>query len=701
MMVAAMEQRWLSRALHPRSVAIVGVSENDQKYASRLARTIVEGGFDGELHFVNPNPGSYLGHEFVPALSSIPGPVDLTIVSVPASKCAGVVEEVGAVGCPTAVVVTNGFAETGNSNLQTQLVDAGRQHGVRIIGPNCLGVFSAPARLNALGDSTIPSGRLAIVTQSGNIGVALAHGAKSMGLGVSYFLSVGNQVDVGFDDFLEFLEDDEHSDAVLVYAEGFKDAAGFLRAAARLADRKPVGILRGGRSEAGARSAASHTASMSPEDALITAALRQIGVADVRSPSDLLHFAGAFADNLSLSRTNISIIADGGGSATLAADAASQLGLNVRRHPDPLAAKLQEMLGPRAAVGNPVDMTGGFDLGPRVVQDTVEACLADPSTDAVALVGAYGGYGDYDNSGLLASYEMAAADDLVRLRDQYAKPVIVQSIYAGREHEGIQKLRRSGIAVVEELSATMTILARKAARRGGSSSAWLSGGKVSGEGQVLREDQARAWLASHSDVSVPSFSVVTTEDSAVDAVLALGGPAVMKILSDGANHKSDSGGVLLNLNGEVEARAAWRKIAALSQELGDAPRALVTRYVPGSLEALVGMFRHDALGPVVLVGTGGVFAESILDRGFLFPPFTRDDVDRTLNELAIGRALLSPRARGSMRESLVELVSAIGEVAVKVDELVELDLNPVSMSSAGAVVLDVRAVISGPSGPTG
>jgi acetyltransferase len=686
----------MRQMLEPRSVAIVGVSEDAVKYGTRIARSTVEAGFEGDLFFVNPKPGEYMGHSFVPSLSSIGGPVDVVVVSVPSDLCPGVVQEAGELGCGSAVVVANGFAEIGRVELQEELVASAAAADIPLVGPNCMGLFSAPGQFNAMGDASIPGGRIAVVAQSGNVGIAIYHAAKTRGLGLSYFISLGNQADVAFEDVLAYLAEDEHSDVVLLYVEGFQDVGRFLEAASELARHRPVAVLRGGRSAAGARSAASHTGSMSGDDAVTAAAVRRAGLVEVETPNDLLLAAMALGSVTPMRGRSVSVVADSGGYATLGADAAARAGLSVDVHPEGLQARLREFLLPRASVTNPVDMIGGPDIVPDISQVTVGMCLDDPAIDAAALVGAYGGYGDFGGS-VLSEYERVAADDLVAVRDRTGKPLVVQSIYAGSGHPGIGILRSAGIPVVEHLDEAMRILSMHAdvhASRGLSSRRWVAPPPPQSEPRTLREDLSREWLESRLGYPLAGWQVVNDAEAALAAVAALPGPAVLKVLADSASHKTEVGGVILNVRTPEEVRAAWERIETICDDAGEPPAALVTEYATGSAEAMLGVLRHPELGPIVLVGTGGVFAESILDRALLFPPFGPDEVAEAVQGLSLGRVLASHRASPAMSEGLTRLAVAIGDLAAAEDSLLELDLNPVLLSKLGATVLDVRVVIA-------
>ncbi len=337
--------RSLERAIRPRSVAIVGASEDPLKYGSRLARSTIECEFPGGLHLVNPRAGTFMGRAFMPTLDAIGAPVDLVVVAVPAARCPEVVAQAAELGCGCAVVVATGFAEVGARSLERELVAAAAGSELRIVGPNCLGLYAAAGQINATGDATIPSGRIAVVAQSGIIGLSIGHRVKRHRMGISHLFSIGNQGDLEFADYCELLAEDDTAEAVLLYAEGFPNLPRFLSALARLAELKPVAVLRGGRTEAGAAAAMSHTASRAGDSVMLSAALAEAGAIEVASDGELLLAGLAFNDptTMPLRSRRISLVSDSGGYAVSGADSAVELGLELRPHPPEVIAALEEV----------------------------------------------------------------------------------------------------------------------------------------------------------------------------------------------------------------------------------------------------------------------------------------------------------------------------------------------------------------------
>lgn len=679
-------------ALRPRSVAIVGASDQQDRLGSSLAWCITEGGYAGELYLVGRSGGKLYGHEILPSLSAIGSPVDLVLVAVPASACPQIVAEAGELGAGCAMVLANGFAEAGNTELSDELLARATASEIPVIGPNTMGIFSAPARFNAFEDLTIPAGRVALLTQSGAVGIAGYEALKVCDLGLSYCVSLGNQLMVKAADMLGFFAEDPEVDCVLVYLEGMAEPAGFVDAAGRLARQKPVAVLRGGVTAAGARAAASHTGAMASDDAVISAGLRAAGVIDARSMRELILIAQAFSCRPLARGGRLGIVTDSGGYSTMGADAAERGGLSLEPHPAEIQAALREIVLPQAAVGNPVDFVGVNSL--QVLPRTVEITLGSPDVDVAMYAGAFGGPE-------MLEHQLSWAKEMVAARDAVGKPLVMQSYFAHSGAEGLAYLRAHHVPVVEQLEDAVAILARQAdwnAFRGQGRAGWVERTTAAGgrDGHTLREDAARAWFAARADIGLPQTLVVAGEDEAVAARAGLGaGQLVMKVLSDRVSHKSDAGGVVVGIESAEDMRAAWKQMAAICRDHGTEPAAIVTPFVYPGVEALVGALKNSPLGPLVMVGAGGVYAEDIGDRAILFPPFERAHIEEAIGRLGVlGSIVNSRRAAPVIKDHLIELVAKVGELVLGSDELLELDLNPVVLAASGPAILDVRVTLS-------
>jgi acetate---CoA ligase (ADP-forming) len=679
-------------ALRPRSVAVVGASSQEGRLGSSLAWSITEGGYAGELHLVGSSGGELYGHEILPSLSAIGSPVDLVLVAVRASICPQIVAEAGELGAGCAMVLANGFAEAGNTELSDELLASATASGIALIGPNTMGIFSAPASFNALEDSSIPAGRVALLAQSGAVAIAVYEALKVCDLGLAYCVSLGNQLMVKAADMLGYFAEDPDVDCVLVYLEGMAEPAEFLEAAGRLARQKPVAVLRGGVTAEGARAAASHTGAMATDDAVISAGLRAAGVIDARSMRELLLVTQAF-NGQPLARGNrLGIVTDSGGYSVMGADAAARGGLSLEPHSAEVQSALREIVLPQAAVGNPVDFVGVNSL--EVLPQTVEITIRSPEVDAAMYAGAFGGPE-------MAEHQPAWAEAMVAARDAAGKPFVMQSYFAHSGAESLAYLRAHRVPVVEQLEDAMAIFACQAdwnAFHGQGRTGWVerktaAGGRV---GRTLREDAARAWLTARANIELPRALVVADEDEALAARAGLGASQlVMKVLSDTVSHKSDAGGVVVGIESAEDMSAAWKRIAAICEDHATEPAALVTPFVYPGVETLVGALKHSPLGPLVMVGAGGVYAEDIGDRAILFPPLQRSDIEDAIDGLGVlGSIVNSRRAAPAIKDHLIELVARVGELVLGSDDLLELDLNPVVLAASGPAILDVRVTLS-------
>ncbi|WP_238173634.1 acetate--CoA ligase family protein [Kribbella speibonae] len=682
--------RALRSALRPRSVAVVGASSREDRYGSSLAYSIIEGGYAGELHLVGSSGGTYRGHEILPSLSAIGSPVDLVLVAVRADVCPAIVAEAGELGAGCAVILANGFAEAGNVELSDELLARATDSGMTVIGPNTMGIYSAPASLNAMGEG-IPSGRVAVVSQSGAVGMAIYEALRVCDLGLSCFVSLGNQLMVRAAHVLDYLAEDPEVDSVLVYLEGMAEPAEFLDAAGRLAREKPVAVLRGGVTDAGARAAASHTGAMASDDAVISAGLRAAGVIDARSMRELIVVAQAFSGQPLAQGKRLGILTESGGYSVMGADAAVRAGLSLEPHSPEIQSALREVVLPQASVVNPVDFVGVNS--PDVLPRTIEISLQSPDVDAVVYPGAFGGPEHLED-------QLTWAKQMVAARDAAGKPLVLQTYFPYSGAESLAYLRAHNVPVIELIEDALAVFVYQADRNalhGQGRTGWVerSASAASQVGRTLREDAARAWFDARVDIGLPQALVVASEDEALAARADFtASQLVMKVLSDPVSHKSDVGGVVVGIESAEDMRAAWKRMAAICADHGTEAAALVTPFVYPAVEALVGALKNSPLGPLVMVGAGGVYAEDIGDRAILFPPFQRADIEEAIDRLGVlGSIVNSRRAAPAIRDHLIELVAKVGELVLGSDDLLELDLNPVVLAASGPSILDVRVTL--------
>ena len=690
----------LDAFLHPGAIAVVGASSDPGTLSGMLFANLVDSHFSGTLLPVNKNHALVQGRAAYPDLASCPVVPDLVVVCVPARFVAGVVAEAGELGIKAVCVISAGFAETGTAGagLQAALAVEAADRGVRLVGPNCTGVLSGSGclRFNATFGRTVPgAGNVSMLSQSGAFGLAVLEAMEARGLGLDGFVSVGNTVDVGVTDLLLYWAQDPGTDLVLLYLESIPDPQRFIRVARQVGSRMPLVVLKAGRTSAGRRGAASHTAALSSGDVAVDAFLHQAGVIRAGSIEEVLDLATVLSSQQHFRGRRVAIVTNGGGSGVIAADACETNGLLVPELGEATMATLRSLLPPEASVANPVDMIASATA--RHYGDVVRALGSAPDVDALIVV---------FNTPVVATASEVATE-LVAARSDLAPDVPLVAAF----------LNCAGPpAVLRAAGIPSFVFPENAARALGRSVAWHEGRAQprrvtlgSGtHGLPVRPLPAEAgqrardgWLATADaealigayGVVVPRSVHVRTPGEAEAAMAELGCPVVVKVAA--AIHKTDVGGVRLGLTTPAAAAQAVRAIRA---DLGSAGMAelagelLVQEQVGAGQEMIVGFNRDPLLGPLVVVGLGGRLVELLGDVAVRVAPLTDDDVTDMVRSLASYRLLTGYRGGPALDlDALHEVLRAVSAIAEDHPELVEMDLNPLFVLEKGAVAADVRA----------
>ncbi|GLW99107.1 bifunctional GNAT family N-acetyltransferase/acetate--CoA ligase family protein [Microtetraspora sp. NBRC 16547] len=690
------ERASLARLLSPESVAVIGAGRDPSNVGHRVLRNLVDGGFPGPVYPINPRADLLCGLPAYPDLDSVPGPVGLAVVAVPAEAVLDVARDCARIGVGNLIVVSAGFAEAGDAKPEAELLAICREAGMRLVGPNCLGVVDTGSRLNASFLPTPPPpGRLALMSQSGAVAVALIDRAAEVGLGLSGFVSVGNKADVSGNDLLEYWEDDDRTDVIGLYLESFGNPRRFGRIARRVGRTKPIVVVKSGRSASGDRAVRSHTAAAATPDIAVDALLTGSGVIRVDTVQDLLDTARLLVGQPLPAGPRVAIVGNSGGPEALTADACERQGLEVPELSEETRQRLRARLRPGAAVGNPVDLTADGDADELAF--AVGTVLADPGVDAVIVV-----YTPPFGSGRVRME--AAIDEATRDTGKTVLACVVghDGLIGGRvptyafpeqavhalaraecharwrarpeepEPETDSEKDRRAVAAAEE------IVARELAR--------------TPEGGWLDHRTAARLLACYGVDVIESIGVDDPE-SAAEAAALVGLPAVLKATGPGIVHKSDVGGVRLGLHTPEDVAAAYREMA---ERIGPAMTGgLVQRMAAGGIEMIVGGVRHAAFGPLVMVGMGGVTAELLADHAFRVPPLTHGDAADMIRELRCAPLLFGYRGRPEADvRALEERIVRIGRLLDDLPEVAELDINPLIVTPRGAAAVDIRVRIA-------
>ncbi len=662
----------------PKSVAVIGASSRRQTIGGELFRNILTGDFKGAAYPVNAR-GEPVGG--VPAYSSIeevPAEVDLAVICVPGAAVLEAAESALRKGVRALCVISAGFAEVGREGArrQDELLALVRSHGARLVGPNCLGLAASGVSLNAtFAGRQFPPGRAAFSSQSGALGIALLEQAEQRGLGLSSFVSIGNKADVSSNDLLEYWEDDPDTDLILLYLESFGNPGKFARIARRVARSKPILAMRSGTSSRGARAASSHTAALAGSDAAVEALFRQAGVLRASTLEELIDTAVLLSSQPLPAGNRVAVMTNAGGMGILAADACDQCGLALPDLTDETRAKLAEFLPRESSTANPVDLLGSA-VG-ETYERALPILLEDPGVDAVMALFVLTVVADTQD--VVAAIERVSA-----AAEKPVVPVIMSAEGAPRgsftypesaaRALGLAARRaawlRRPAGVVPEFDDIDVGTARELIDRvlDGSSDGWLDA------------DQTRALLEAYGLPLVPE-RVAATPDEAVAIAVEFGLPAVVKTAEAGA-HKTESGGVALDLRSEADVRAAAERIGC---------PVLVQPFLTGCVELLAGVVQDPMFGPLVAFGPGGTMAELIGDARFALAPLTDVDVELALAGGKAGKLIAGWRGcPPADRKAIASLLHRLSLLAVDHPEVAELDLNPVLATEDGCVAVDAR-----------
>ncbi len=691
--------RSIERLLRPRSIAFVGASESAVKVGGRRFLSLIASGFEGALYPVSPRP-TVAGLAAYPDIATLPTVPDLVVVAIASAGVDAVVAACAGRGVGGVVVITGGFGEQSAEGLrlETGFAETLNAAGARLVGPNCAGLFSAEGRVNVTGMDLV-SGPIGLITQSGNVLLDAAHRARRSGIGFSSAVSIGNGVDLRAPELLDFMLDDPATEAVLVYLEGWRpgEARAFCDTVRRRPPNKPVIVLKPGDTEAGQRAVASHTGALAGEARVAAGAFQQAGILQARSLDEAWALAEALTHAPPLRKAAIAVAADGGGHATLGCDALGRAGLRVPVFGPALQAGLAALLPARCPVTNPLDYAGFVEEQPAVAVSTIERCLADPEIGGVLLAGHFGGYHRLAGN-TVAAAECAAASRLGELAAAAGKPVVVHSVYADDPEPAVRTLRAGGVPVLRRLDDAATVLAglhrwaELRSRPVHAAETAVEPRLVLPSGPMLEPD-ARALLAARGIAMPPAQTVGTAADCTAAAV-CFGGMVALKIVSAMVLHKSDVGGVLLNVTPD-QAAAGFARLLAVGREAGDpAASVLVTPMAAPGTELVVGGFRDVAFGPVVMLGLGGVLVEVLGEVVFRLAPL------ELVEALAMPASLRQPGLLAGHRgqspvdnPALARLLIAVAQLMADEPGILEVDLNPVIATCNGLVCVDARVVV--------
>jgi acetyltransferase len=695
----------------PRSVAVIGASETPGSVGRTVLANLVATSFGGTVHPVNPRRPSVLGIRSYPTVGDVPAPVDLAVIVTPAATVPDIIRQCADANVPAALIISAGFRETGpaGAELEARVFAEARRGGMRIVGPNCLGVMSPAGGLNATFAAGIARpGRVAFLSQSGALLTAILDWSVSEDVGFSAFVSTGSMVDVGWGDLIDYFGDDPATRAIVIYMESIGDARAFLSAAREVALTKPIVVIKAGRSEAASRAATSHTGALTGSDDVLDAAFRRAGVLRVNAIEEVFDLAEMLGKQPRPLGRRLTIVTNAGGPGVLATDALVAGGGELAELGADARGQLDAALPAAWSHGNPIDVLG--DATPDRYEQALAIAAADPGSDGLLVI--------------LTPQDMTdptrTAEALARYAHVGGKPVLASWMGGARVAAGVDILNRAGIptfAFPDDAARAFCDMGRFADNlralyetpvpRGGDDGRPAEVKEIIdsalAEGRTLLDEaEAKAVLASYGIPVVPT-RVARDRDEAVAAARAIGFPVAVKLWSRVITHKTDVGGVKLGLADEAAVVHAFDDIrASVAAQAGGADAFLGVTVQPmvdrsTGQELILGGTVDRQLGPVLMFGAGGELVEVMRDRALALPPLTTTLARRLVGETRIARALRGVRGRPPADlDGLASLLVRFGDLVAEQRRIREIDINPLLATPAGAVALDARVVLHGP-----
>jgi len=700
----------LDKVFSPKSIAVVGASDEEGTVGYSLMRNLIDMKFEGKIFPVNIRKQEILGFKAYASVEQIPEPVDLAVIATPARTVPDVVEQCGKAGIMGLVIISAGFKEIGEEGkaLEQQVIEIKKRYGIRIIGPNCLGVIRPSNNLNVTFLAKMPKpGNIAFISQSGALGSAILDWAMHENIGFSNFVSIGSMIDVDFGDLIDYFGTDPKTKSILMYIEGLSDARKFMSAARHFARTKPIIVIKTGKYSESAKAAASHTGSLTGEDFIYDKAFKRAGMVRVEEIADLFNCAEVLGTQPLPRGPNIAIITNAGGPGVMATDAVIAKGGRMAKLSPKTTDTLNSVLPSFWSHGNPIDILG--DAKADRYRVTVEACLNDENVDGILIIFTAQAVGNpveianaitelvksktYQNKTIVTSFMgYGAVEEANRVFSQNSIPTYTTPEQAVKTYMYMHQYK-SNLELLyqtpEELPVDVTppkrplmVIMRNVANEGR---------------EILNEAEAKTFLEYHN-LPVVKTKTARSADEAATVASQLGYPIVMKILSPQIVHKTDAGGVVLDVNNETELREAYDRIMQKAKEYNpqaDILGVTVQRMIKQKgYEVIIGSKTDPLFGPVILFGMGGVGVELFKDFSIGLPPLNQTLVRRIMEETKVYQLLKGYRNVPPANIKLLEeIMVTFSQMLVDFPQLKEVDINPLFINEKEAFAFDARIVI--------
>ncbi len=685
---------------------MVGASSSPGKLGHAVLQNVVQYGYQGHIYPINPTAKEILGLPAYPSVRDIPGPVDLALVLVPARAVPGVMDECGQKGICGAVVISAGFREVGREGrqLEQQLIETARRYGIRVVGPNVLGIIDTVIGLNGSFAAGMPRrGHIAFMSQSGALCTSILDMALGQGIGFSRFYSIGNKADLNEIDFLRAWSEDPETNVIVAYLEGIANGSEFMQVARQVTRRKPVVSIKSGTTSAGSRAASSHTGTLAGSEKAYDAAFRQVGIVRAGSVQELFDYAQAFARQPLPESDAVAVVTNAGGPGIMASDAIERIGMRLASLTPEIQQKLRAALPPAASVVNPIDVLGDAPADRYAL--AIQAALGDPNVGIVLVV--------------LTPQTATQIPETARLlgelsrNAQRKKPTFAAFMGDPAIRPAIEILAEYSVPNYQVPERAVAAIAALWRHRH-----WLNTPELNVEPLTVNRDQvrqvldqlqsdsritagdaeARDILAAYG-VPLPKSALARNAEEAVAAAEAMGYPVVIKIASPDILHKTDIGGVKLNLASAGDVRDAFDLIVyRATRHMPDATiwGCQVQQMVKGGKEVIIGMNRDPQFGPLLMFGLGGVYVEALKDVTFRVAPIDRREAKEMLSEIRAYNLLRGVRGeKPSDLDAIADTLVRVSQLVTDFPNIVELDINPLLVFPAGQGVLglDMRLAL--------
>ena len=682
----------------PRGIAVIGASRDETKLGYGVARNLVNSGYRGALHFINPNADQILGHQCYPSIADAPDPIDLVVVIVPATLVPQTIEACGRRGIRWAIIVSGGFRETdrAGADLERQIVEIARRYGLRLIGPNCIGLIDTHLPFNTTFIKSIPQpGEIAFVSQSGAICQAVIDWGTGMGFGFSRIASLGNQADLSEAEVIMALSSDPHTRVITMYLEGVKDGSQFKQAVSAAAREKSIVALKVGRTAAGKRAVSSHTGALAGQETAYDVVFDRYGILRANTTEELFDWARALAWCPPLKGDRVAVLTNAGGPGILAVDAIEANGLRLAALSAEAIAALKEFLLPHASFHNPIDMLAS--AGPREYAAALRVLLNDAGVDAGLVICVPPPIED----------PTPVAQAIAEVGQAATKPVVVAVMGEATVRDALRALRAVQLTdyrFPERAASALGALWRHVQWQARPHDEPV--GFEDGDGEAvaasLTANRQSNWISGTLATQILAAyriggsreALVRSADEAAQWAEEFGYPVVLKIASPDIPHKSDIGGVVLDLRDAEALRLAFEHIMAKARTAKPEARidgATIQSMLRDGQEVIIGAVRDEQFGPLIMFGAGGVDVEGQRDVAFGLAPLTRLEAERMIEATFAGRRLRGFRGSPPAdREAVIDRVLRLAQFVIDFPQVTEVEINPLRVMEDGAIAIDVR-----------